>query len=86
MQISRTSSLHHKICVVERPTLGKSYSITGITYQGKGARATQPLDKNIVQEIVVIRIGCRQPFGKPASILSLLLRVVITIIIMCPCA
>ena len=61
MQISRTSSLHHKICVVERPTLGKSYSITGITYQGKGARATQPLDKNIVQEIVVIRIGCIEP-------------------------
>ena len=46
-----TSSLHHKMCVPKGPTLGKSYRIT---YQKKGARATQALDKFIVQRIVVV--------------------------------
>ena len=50
-----TPSLHRKACDPTGPTLGKSYSIA---HQKKGVLATQPLEIDDVQWIIVIRIGC----------------------------
>ena len=58
-----TPNLHYKMHILAGPTLGKSYSNYRYYLSRKGCPAHPTLGTNLVQTIIVIRIGCMAALG-----------------------